>query len=236
MRTDLAEKNYFLYESEVVDIMKVTIFGGTGITGAFLINEALKRGIGITVYARNSSSFNNPNVRIIKGDLSDKELLREAIQGADAVVSALGPSKPNHPKGLPITKAYKDIISVMEQVEVNRIIAISTMTAADPEDVSNFKNRFPALMVKVIAPSVYNDIVETAKIIRNSALDWTIVRVPFLNNKPASKKLNVGLYGHTKHSQFLSREDVAIFMLDQISEHKYICQAPGISANRKTVK
>lgn len=78
-------------------------------------------------------------------------------------------------------------------------------------------------------PSSYQDIIGLAKAIRNSQLEWTMVRVAFLKSLPASRHLNVGLYGHSKHSLTVSREDVAIFMLDQITNREFVNVAPGIS-------
>jgi len=210
--------------------MKVTIFGATGNTGPYLIKEALNRGIEVTVFARSSSPFTHPEVRIIRGDLTDKKSLTEAIRGADAVLSALGPTAPKHPKDLPITQAYKAIISVMQEEGLKRLITISTGTAVDPGDGFDLKIWFPALLVKLLVPSSYDDIIESAKVIRESNLDWTMVRAAFLKNRPASRNLNLGLYRHTKHSLTVSREDIAAFMFDQISSKDFVRQAPGISS------
>ncbi|CAN7735175.1 SDR family oxidoreductase [Paenibacillus sp. LjRoot153] len=210
--------------------MKVTIFGATGKTGSYLIEEALKRGIEVTVFARSSSPFTHPKVRIIRGDLTDKKSLMEAIRGADAVLSALGPTSLKHPKDLPITQALKAIISVMQQEGLKRLITISTGTAVDPGDGFDLKIWLPALLVKLMLPASYDDIIESVKVIRESNLDWTLVRAAVLKNRPASKKLNLGLYGHTKHSLTVSREEIAAFMFDQISSRDFVRQAPGISS------
>jgi hypothetical protein len=57
-----------------------------------------------------------------------------------------------------------------------------------------------------------------------------MVRAAVLKNRPASKNLNLGLYGHTKHSLTVSREEIAAFMFDQISSRDFVRQAPGISS------
>jgi putative NADH-flavin reductase len=71
--------------------MKITLFGATGVTGKYLIQEALKGGMEVTVFARSTSPFSHSQVRVIRGDLVDKKKLTEAIRGSDAVLSALGP-------------------------------------------------------------------------------------------------------------------------------------------------
>jgi putative NADH-flavin reductase len=210
--------------------MNVTLFGATGETGKYLIDEALKRGIDVTVFARSSSQFENSSLIVVRGELTDKDRLTEAIRGSDAVLSALGPSSPKHPRDLPITKGMNAIMSVMKQENVKRLIAVSTGTAVDPGDGLDLKVWLPALLVRFALPSSYQDIIGLAKTIRDSDLDWTMVRVPFLKNRPASNRLNVGLYGHSKHSLTISREDVARFMFNQISSREFVHQAPGISS------
>ncbi|WP_033577665.1 NAD(P)-dependent oxidoreductase [Dickeya chrysanthemi] len=210
--------------------MKITLFGATGKTGSYLIDEGLTRGMDITVFARPNSPFENANVRVIHGELTDRDSLREAISGADAVLSALGPTSLKHPKDLPITSAMSAITAVMRQEGVKRLIAVSTGTAPDPEDRFDLKIRFPALLIRFAMPGSFQDIIGLANTIRASELDWTMVRVAFLKNTPASNRLNVGLYGCTTHSQTVSRQDVAIFMFDQISNPEFVNQAPGISS------
>lgn len=209
--------------------MKITLFGATGRIGPYLIREGLERRAELTVFARQQTPFANGDVRIIRGDIADAEQLRQAVSGADAVLSALGPTKFPHPKDLPITRATHAIIKAMEQERVNRLIAISTGTAADPGDSFDVKIRLPAVLLKIAMRSAYNDMIGLADAIRASTLDWTMVRAAVLNDRPLSAQLNVGLYGHTKHSLTISRADVARFMFDQITQPTFVHQAPGIS-------
>lgn len=210
--------------------MKVTLFGATGKTGPFLINEGLKRGFEITVFARTSSSFEDSRVRTVRGELTDLRLLRDAIRGSDAVLSALGPTSPRHPKTSPIARATEAIVAAMKQEGVTRLIAISTGTAADPGDGFEWKVRLPASLIRIGMPSAYQDIVALAKSLRASQLEWTMVRVGFLKNSPASEHLNVGLYGNSQHSLTVTRENVARFMFDQVANREFIHKAPGISS------
>ena len=212
--------------------MKVTLFGATGKTGKYLIDEGLRRGIDLTVVARSSTTFANPAARVVRGTLTDKDLLRESVRGADAVLSALGPTSVPHPQGLPITTASEALISAMQQEKVERLIAVSTGTAVDPGDGSDWKIRALALLIRFAMPGAYRDIIGLAEAIRASPLDWTMVRVAFLKDRPASEHLNVGLYGRSKHSLTVSREDVAAFMFDQITSREFVRKAPGVSTGQ----
>jgi len=155
--------------------------------------------------------------------------VREAVRGADTVLSALGPTSPSHPRNLPITRATETILTAMTEEHVTRFIAISTGTAADPGDGFDWKIKAPAQLIRLFMPSSYRDIIGMAKTVRASPLEWTMVRVALLKDLPASHRLNVGLYGHTRHSLGISRADVASFMFDQAENRAFVRQSPGIS-------
>lgn len=210
--------------------MKVTLFGATGKTGPYLIREGLKRGFEICVFARSSSSFESQDVQVVRGGFADIDRLQAAVRGSDAVISALGPSKFPHPSDLPITRATEAVIMAMMRERVSRLVAVSTGTAADPGDGFDLKIRLPAALIKLAMPGIFQDIVGLARAIRVSELNWTMVRAGLLRNRPATDHLNVGLYGNTKHTLILSREDLAKFMFDQVQSPRYQRQAPGVSS------
>ena len=67
-------------------------------------------------------------------------------------------------------------------------------------------------------------------VVRESGLDWTIVRPPHLKEGPRT-----GRYLHgfppvrTPIKGWISRADVAEFMLDQLEDDTYVRQTPGVS-------
>lgn len=213
--------------------MNITLFGATGKTGRYLIDEGRRRGVNLTVFARSGSPFQQADIRVIRGDLMDQALVREGVRGADTMLSALGPASPSHPKNLPITRATETILTAMTEEHVTRFIAISTGTAADPGDGFDWKIKASAQLIRLLMPSSYRDIIGMAKTVRASPLEWAMVRAALLKDLPASHRLNVGLYGHTGHSLKISRADVASFMLDQIKNRAFIRQSPEISASTR---
>lgn len=73
--------------------MRLTIFGGTGPTGRLLVTAALDAGHDVTVFARSPGKLGiaDERLRIVQGELSDAAGIRASIDGADAVISTLGP-------------------------------------------------------------------------------------------------------------------------------------------------
>ena len=113
--------------------------------------------------------------------------------------------------------------------EVKRIIATATPRAADPLDSFDLKFKLAVLMVKLFIPSAYQDIVKTAEAIRATDLDWTIVRLPLLNNKPKQGRVNAGYIGDGKVNLYLSRADLVDFLLCQLEDGTATQNAPAIS-------
>ena len=103
------------------------------------------------------------------------------------------------------------------------------MSAKDPNDLPDFKTKTLVNLVKLTMHDAYKDIVSAAETVRNSELDWTIVRLTMLNNNPKSGKVKAGYVGKGEVGTWISRADVADFMLKQVEDTEYLRQAPAIS-------
>src|SRR5690554_2894014 len=72
--------------------MNVTIFAATGGIGRHLVDQAVAAGHHVTAVVRNPAKV-TADVRVVAADLAevDPVALEPAVEGADAVLSALGP-------------------------------------------------------------------------------------------------------------------------------------------------
>lgn len=209
--------------------MRITIFGATGGTGKQLVEQALAEGNEIVAYIRNPTKLhiNHEHLKVIQGELADEPLIESAVSGADAVISALGPRGGS--KNKPITQGMQNIITAMKKQNVRRLVITSTLSPKDPNDPLNFRTKAMVNLVKVTMRNAYKDIVSTAETVRNSDLDWTIVRLTMINNNPKSGKVKVGYVGKGEVGTWISRADLAEFLLRQVQDTKYLRQAPAIS-------
>ena len=75
---------------------KILVLGATGGTGRQIVSQALARGHEVTALVRSPEKVSDlKGAKLIVGDVRDEKALREALNGQDGVVSALGtPSKP----------------------------------------------------------------------------------------------------------------------------------------------
>lgn len=209
--------------------MRITIFGATGTTGQMLTEQALSQGHEVVAYARSPEklTINHKRLEIVQGGLTDQSAIEGSIEGSDAVISILGPTGAS--KGLPISKGMQHIVHAMQKQNVRRIIATATPSAADPHDKFDLKFAVAILIVRLFIHSAYQDIVQTAEIIRRTNLDWTIVRLPLLNSKLKQDRINIGYIGEGKINLPLSRADLVDFLLAQLEDGTYIQKAPAIS-------
>lgn len=209
--------------------MKITVFGSTGPTGREVIKQALEAGYEVVAYARSDNKLRNlqhEKLQVVKGDLADRNAIGRALDGTDAVISLLGPK--GNVKDTELSDGIQSIIEMMKTEGVKRLISLSTGSVKDKRDRFDLTYKILVSLIKTTVRGAYNEIVRAGELIRLSGLDWTLVRVGFLNNHPVLP-LKVGYYGHGIVKAKISRASIAKFMLDQVVSKLFINQSPAIS-------
>lgn len=209
----------------------IALFGATGSTGKHIIEEALKQGYSLSIYTRDAKKLESfaDRVEIVVGDLSNQDAIAKCINGADVVISALGPNGLKVQGDKPVMRGLTNIIAAMKHAGVHRLIQISTAAYRDPKDKFAFKAHAFALLFKVIARKGFEDIKATGELIANSDLDWTLVRIPNLKDGPSDGNVTVGWYGKTNLGTKLSRGNLAKFLVNQIVDKAFVRAAPAIA-------
>ncbi|MEX6701965.1 NAD(P)-dependent oxidoreductase [Peribacillus frigoritolerans] len=209
--------------------MKITVFGANGAIGRLVVKEALQNGDQVIAYVRreNALDFNHENLQIVVGNLDDNKKMEEAISGSDAVISALGPAldKSRKIKALPIAAAHEMIIKLMQKLNKKRFIILGTPTVKAKEDRSQVITILPGIMAKVLFPTGYQEMKRIEQLVKQSRLDWTVVRIINPNVKHVDKGYNISL-GDTKGSMNVSRENVAKCLVEMTKKHEYIKKMP----------
>lgn len=208
--------------------MRLTLFGATGRTGRHLLEQALAAGHDVTILARDPSKVaaESPRLTVLEGGLRDTAQIEQAVAGADAVLSVLGPRE-NKPT-FEITQGTETIMAAMKKHGVRRLIVSAGAGVGDPNDSPGLFNHLINFLLKAVSRYVYEDMVKVVAAVRASDLDWTIVRVPMLTDDPPTGLVKVGYVGKGMGPR-ISRADMADFMLRQLTDDTYIRQAPAIS-------
>lgn len=208
--------------------MKLVIFGATGTIGRQVVQQALEQGHTVTAFARNLAKLDiqHPHLSFAQGDVMESATVEQAIRGQDAVVCVLGSGKKL--TGTVRSEGTRQIIQAMKNVGVRRLICQSTLGVG--ESWSNLDFYWKYIMFGFILRKVFADHQRQEALVKNSGLDWTIVRPGAFIDGPRT-----GQYRHSFPSTDrtialqISRADVADFILKQLSDGSSLYQTPSLS-------
>ncbi|WP_437278903.1 SDR family oxidoreductase [Sorangium sp. So ce375] len=210
---------------------RLLILGATGGTGAALIRQALELGHDVSAFARTPATIPVPHherLRALRGDVMDAEQVSRAVSGHDAVLSALGS------RGMGPTRVYSEgithVLRAMKEHGVRRLIAV-TAAGIGEEQQSALWFR---VLVKPLLRNRYSDMLRMEEALRQSDVDWTVVRVPKLTDGRLTKECRASVDASPPGGYFLggptiSREDVAYFMLSQLESDEHLRKAVALT-------
>jgi putative NADH-flavin reductase len=208
--------------------MKLVIFGSTGSTGREVVQQSLAEGHQVTAFARHPENLTiqHPNLTILQGDVFDSRSVEDAIQGQDAVVCVLGAGQKL--SGNVRSEGTRQIIQAMEKTGVRRLICQSTLGAGDSWGNLNFY--WKTVMFGFLLRKVFADHQLQEQYVRQSGLDWTIIRPSAFVEGDRTGQYRHGFPGTDKNIQLkISRADIADFILKQLDSQVYFHQTPSLS-------
>lgn len=207
--------------------MKVTIIGATGRTGRQVLHQALDAGHEVTAFTPHPENVevDGPRLRVVRGDVQNLASVRRAVEGQEAVLSALGPTPSS--TGDVMTTDAAHVVRAMEEQGVQRLIWLTGAGIEAEGDEPSVLRTVVQGFLTIFSPSVFEDSARVFEIVSTSDLHWTLVRAPRLKDGPAE-----GGYRATfklPGPQALSRADVAALMLGQLRDDRYVRRAPMVA-------
>ncbi|MFF4835482.1 NAD(P)-dependent oxidoreductase [Streptomyces sp. NPDC001315] len=211
--------------------MNVTVFGATGAIGRLLVQLILDDGHQVTALVRSPDklAFTHPRLTIVTGQLSDRDAIQQAVTGANAVISALGPSLKRSATGTQLADGTRTVVDVMREQKVSRLIGLATPSLADPRDKPHWKHKVLPVMARLMFPDALAELKGMTEAVTSSDLDYTIARITNPTNKPATGRIRSGFLGHDKVGSAMSRADIAAFLVSQLTDTRYQRAMPAIS-------
>jgi putative NADH-flavin reductase len=210
--------------------MKLTIFGATGATGTCLTELALAAGHEVTAVVRNPVRLavpGHPLLHVITADAMDADAIVPSVQSSDAVLSAIGP-RDTGPTTV-IQDSARAIIAAMQKSGARRLLMLSGSIVADDGESPYLRYLLKPLARRSFLRHVCADMRAGETEVRDSGLDWTIVRPPALTGKPASGDYRTAVDRSLPHGFRVSRADLADCLLalvdDPASARKHIAIA-----------
>ena len=206
--------------------MKVLVFGATGSVGRHVVGQGLERGHEITAFVREPSGLDVEHERltVFRGDVLDGASVEGAVRGQGAVLCSIGAGR----KGGVRSEGTRNIVRAMEGAGVRRLVCQSTLGAG--ESSGNLDFFWKHVMFGFLLRDAFADHEQQEAHVKNSALDWTIVRPAAFTDGGRTGDYRHGFPPTKKGLKLkISRADVAAFMLGQLTDDAYLRQTPGLS-------
>jgi len=207
--------------------MSLLIFGAAGRTGQELVKQALLQGYKVTAFVRNPAKLQvqHEDLSVIQGDVINAGLIQSALAGNDVVISTLGAASP-FKLDQSVTTGITNIVKAMEGAGVKRLIYMSAINVKESRSSAG-------PLIRILAPVLLRT--ENAgheareQIIRQSKLDWTLVRAGGLTNGPHTAIYRSGENIRAKGiAASISRADIADYLLKQVTDTDYVRKAVNV--------
>lgn len=158
--------------------MKLFVVGATGRTGRLVVEQALVRGHEVTAFTRRPEAvtLRDPRLRVARGDgLSLDDLSQTA--GHDAVLSIV--AAPDLKQTTVAEHVTRNLVQAMRDTGVSRLVVTSShaLVATKP--------KLAVAFIRMVLRHSYADARNMESVLRQSSLDWRIVRANRLVDKPA---------------------------------------------------
>lgn len=211
--------------------VKLLVIGATGATGQEIVSQALTLGHEVTALVRAASKATFvPTVTKAVGDVLDRDSLLRALSGQEAIVCSLGSGATGPFKKMTLfSEGTCNLLAAMQAQHVNRLVCITGIGAGESKGHGPWW--YDWFVQPLVLRGVYEDKTRQENLVRQSGLDWTLVRPGALTNGPAkgSEAVRVLTDLTGVHVGYISRADVAAFCLREVTAGRYRQQAPVIT-------
>ena len=202
--------------------MRILVVGATGRTGRHVVNDALLRGHQVTAVVRDAKDFAaSPDLQVVVADPCDAGDLRSILVDHEVVISCLG--QRSHGDRHILEKSAGAMHAATRQCARKRYIVISQGL--------HFPSRNPLIFIlKLLLASHVADSAAMEAKVRESDLDWTIVRPPRLVDGGRARGYATSVGTRPAGPASMQRIDLAAFLLDEAQTPNHLRQIVGITA------
>lgn len=205
--------------------MNLLIIGATRGIGFQLLDQALQAGHVVTALVRDLQRMpvQHDRLRLIQGDILELATVQKSMAEQDVVCVTIGIGVTWKPVTV-FSQGTRNVLEAMHQKSVRRLICITGIGAGDSRGHGGFL--YDRIFKPLLLKTIYEDKDRQETLIKNSEIDWTIIRPGFLTNGPLTKKYRVitNLKGVTAGK--ISRADVAHFILEELTRNRFLKQTP----------
>ena len=218
--------------------MRVALFGATGRAGGAILGQGRAAGHQIQALVRAPGGLaggqagvarDQAGVAVTTGDVRDAAAVGRVLDGADAVVSAIGGTRPGNLAVL--EQGTARILAAMCQHSVRRLIVIQGFHLPFPGDPRSAGRPLMGAMLRAWNRHLSADTYRMAEVLRASDLDWTLIRMPRLVTGPPGAGYRAGRLALGPWSTVTTGQ-VGHFTLTCLADGSFFRDAPMITAAR----
>lgn len=206
--------------------MKVLITGGAGILGQKVVQRFVSNGHQARVFDLPQVDYSPfegmAGVEIVKGDIRDKDIVRQAVEGVDAVLHLAALIPPASERNREVTLAINvgGTSNLLEAIGRHSIHFVLTSSVATYGDTT--KDTPP---IRVTHPQVVTDIyseskIESERVTLASGVPYTIFRIAPIAVPEVMEPPEVWPFMAEQRVEWVNRDDVAdaLYACTQASE------------------
>jgi uncharacterized protein YbjT (DUF2867 family) len=207
--------------------MRIVVLGANGGTGRRLVQQALAAGHDVRAITRQPQSFpvRGPGLEVVAADAT----MDVPVGGFDVVLSTIGTPFTRRPVML-YSRSTATVLAAMRREGVRRLVVVSS-SATEPHHHAEggfLLNRvLQPLVTATIGKSTYDDMRAMEKLVRDSNLDWTIVRPSGLFDSDSVTRYR--LSDSRSDGVFTSRADLAACLLAQATDTAWVKRTVAVT-------
>jgi putative NADH-flavin reductase len=209
--------------------VRIVIFGATGAVGRHLTEQALERDWNVVAFARSPQSLGDlrEHVDTIQGNVRDPDAVNWALRDVDAAVSAVGHTDTSQGDVLEVTADH--LMQAMHRHGVERLVTLVGTGVSCPKDPSSIGRTVMMSVMRLMVGGMLDDAQRHADLIRDTDLEWTIVRPPRLTDAERTGHTSSG-YLKLGPLDSIPRADLADFMLEQVHSDEWLRELPMVAS------
>lgn len=206
--------------------MRIGVIGGTRGVGRQVVREGLERGHRMVVLARDPSRLKkpHPNLTVLPGDIRSDAAVGALLEQVEAVCTTIGTRPTLRQEVRVFSEGARTVLAAMQRCGVSRLVAVTGTGAGDSRGHGGFL--YDRIVLPLVLRTIYEDKDREERLIRESDVEWTIVRPGFLTNGPRTGRYRVEVDLDGVRSRRISRADVAHFIVEELEGGRYLRQAP----------
>lgn len=206
----------------------IAVIGGNGKAGRYLVKELLQHDHRIRLLLRHPEQFpvSDPRIAIVPGDVRDIKAVNTLLEGSSALISTLG-----QPKGEPVplfSEAARIVGRALEAQGLKRAILLTGLSIDLPGDRKSERVAALSAYMRQAFPEIIADKQREYEIWRDSAADWTLVRVPLIALTDERQGIAVSL--EDCPGEIIGGADLAAFLVGQLADDRYFRQSPFVAS------